>query len=80
MKKETEAPTSKLLAKELVARILNDTDCKTPLSTAYKIVASLELEGFWPLSYHRRTTTLETRSGGKNTKRNTATQRRMCGA
>lgn len=46
MKKETETPTSKLLAKELVARILNDTDCKTPLSTAYKIVASLELEGF----------------------------------
>ena len=41
-----QAPLNKHFAGDIIARILNDTDCKTPLSTACKIVASLELGGF----------------------------------
>lgn len=39
------APLNKHFAGDIIARILNDTDCKTPMSTSHEIIQSLEEEG-----------------------------------
>ena len=41
-----QAPLNKHFAGDIIARILNDTDCKTPMSTSHEIIQSLEEEGF----------------------------------
>ena len=38
-------PLNKHFAGDIIARILNDTDCKTPMSTSHEIIQSLEKEG-----------------------------------
>lgn len=40
-----QAPLNKHFAGDIIARILNDTDCKTPMSTSHEIIQSLEEKG-----------------------------------